>query len=75
MRIFLLFVTLIIINPALHAEEKKAYFAGGCFWCMEPPFEALEGVIEATSGYMGGNVENPTSVSYTHLTLPTILLV
>ena len=41
-------------------ENEKAYFAGGCFWCMEPPFEALSGVIEATSGYMGGTVENPT---------------
>ena len=39
---------------------EKAYFAGGCFWCMEPPFEAMEGVIEATSGYMGGTTENPT---------------
>ena len=39
---------------------EKAYFAGGCFWCMEPPFEAMDGVIEATSGYMGGSVENPT---------------
>ena len=39
---------------------EKAYFAGGCFWCMEPPFEDLDGVIEATSGYMGGTVENPT---------------
>ena len=37
---------------------EKAYFAGGCFWCMEPPFEAMEGVIEATSGYMGGSTEN-----------------
>tara|TARA_Y100001963_G_scaffold18616_1_gene23456 strand:+ start:603 stop:1199 length:597 start_codon:yes stop_codon:yes gene_type:complete len=41
-------------------SSEKAYFAGGCFWCMEPPFEALDGVIEATSGYMGGDVENPT---------------
>ena len=40
--------------------NQKAYFAGGCFWCMEPPFEALEGVMGATSGYMGGTVENPT---------------
>ena len=39
---------------------EKAYFAGGCFWCMEPPFEDLDGVMEATSGYMGGTVENPT---------------
>ena len=39
---------------------EKAYFAGGCFWCMEPPFEDLDGVIEATSGYMSGTLENPT---------------
>ena len=43
MRIFLLFVTLIIINPVLHAEEKKAYFAGGCFWCMEESFDQVAG--------------------------------
>ena len=41
-------------------NTEKAYFAGGCFWCMEPPFEALDGVLEATSGYMGGETENPT---------------
>ena len=35
---------------------QKAYFAGGCFWCMEPPFEAMEGVLGATSGYMGGTM-------------------
>ena len=35
-----------------NTENQKAYFAGGCFWCMEPPFEALEGVLGATSGYM-----------------------
>ena len=60
MKKFLLLVTLIIFNSNLKAEEKKAYFAGGCFWCMEPPFEVLDGVIEATSGYMGGKIENPT---------------
>lgn len=38
----------------------KATFAGGCFWCMEPPFEQLDGVLEVTSGYSGGEVENPT---------------
>ena len=37
-----------------------ATFAGGCFWCMEPPFEKLEGVSEVVSGYTGGEVENPT---------------
>lgn len=37
-----------------------AYFAGGCFWCMEAPFLALEGVIDVIPGYMGGHIENPT---------------
>ena len=40
--------------------RKTAVFAGGCFWCMEPPFENLAGVIEAESGYTGGQVKNPT---------------
>ena len=39
---------------------QRATFAGGCFWCMEPPFEKLEGVVEVTSGYTGGHTENPT---------------
>ena len=38
----------------------KATFAGGCFWCMEPPYDKLEGVISTTSGYTGGQKENPT---------------
>lgn len=38
----------------------KATFAGGCFWCMEPPFDALDGVIATTSGYTGGHVSNPS---------------
>jgi peptide-methionine (S)-S-oxide reductase len=37
-----------------------ATFAGGCFWCMEPPYDKLPGVISTTSGYMGGAVKNPT---------------
>ena len=37
-----------------------ATFAGGCFWCMEPPFEKKEGVLEALSGYTGGKTDNPT---------------
>jgi peptide-methionine (S)-S-oxide reductase len=37
-----------------------AIFAGGCFWCMEPPFDKLPGVISTTSGYTGGRVPNPT---------------
>ncbi len=48
------------VETEMSEGYEKAYFAGGCFWCMEPPFEDLDGVIEATSGYMGGSVENPT---------------
>lgn len=39
---------------------ETATFAGGCFWCMEPPFEKLEGVVSVTSGYTGGKEKNPT---------------
>lgn len=39
---------------------EKATFAGGCFWCMEPPFDELKGVISTTSGYTGGQKVNPT---------------
>lgn len=38
----------------------KAIFAGGCFWCMEPPFDKLDGVLSTTSGYTGGREEDPT---------------
>ena len=42
------------------AERETAVFAGGCFWCMEPPFDALKGVESTISGYAGGKEENPT---------------
>ncbi len=45
---------------AANATSGKAYFAGGCFWCMEEVFEKVEGVLSATSGYMGGKVVNPS---------------
>ena len=41
-------------------QLSRATFAGGCFWCMEAPFEALDGVVSVTSGYTGGSKENPT---------------
>ncbi|GJL51033.1 MAG: peptide methionine sulfoxide reductase MsrA [Nitrospirales bacterium] len=41
-------------------KYAKATFAGGCFWCMEPPYDKLEGVISTTSGYIGGHTVNPT---------------
>ena len=51
---------LLLASPAAQAAEAVATFAGGCFWCMEPPFEALPGVVSVTSGYTGGHTENPT---------------
>ena len=42
------------------APTEKATFAGGCFWCMEAPFDKLPGVLSVTSGYSGGQVKNPT---------------
>lgn len=45
-------------------QMKKAIFAGGCFWCMEKPFEQLEGVMSVTSGYTGGTSTNPNYENY-----------
>ncbi|MCK6451450.1 MAG: peptide-methionine (S)-S-oxide reductase MsrA [Alphaproteobacteria bacterium] len=48
--------------PATGASGGKtatAIFAGGCFWCMEPPFDQLDGVVSTTSGYIGGMRVNP----------------
>lgn len=42
------------------AGLERATFAGGCFWCMEPPFDAVAGVVSTTSGYTGGSEERPT---------------
>jgi len=41
------------------AAEAVAIFAGGCFWCLEPPYDKTDGVISTTSGYTGGHVPNP----------------
>ena len=42
------------------APLQKATFAGGCFWCMQPPYDKLPGVVSTTVGYTGGMVPNPT---------------
>jgi peptide-methionine (S)-S-oxide reductase len=54
-------VTALLAAPSARAgsDTATATFAGGCFWCMEPPFEALPGVLSATSGYTGGRTQDP----------------
>ena len=53
---------LFALAPGAFAQAKTetATFGGGCFWCMEPPYDKLPGVISTTSGYMGGKNANPT---------------
>jgi peptide-methionine (S)-S-oxide reductase len=63
--LFLLVSTAVIAEPDAKQREEnrkveKATFAGGCFWCMEPAFEGMAGVISVTSGYTGGQKKNPT---------------
>ena len=62
--IILIFLT--NINFSYSAQKDKAYFAGGCFWCVEESFEKLTGVVEVTSGYSGGTSENPTYKEVTY---------
>ena len=47
-------------SPINEKGMEKAIFAGGCFWCLDAPFEKLDGVKDVISGYTGGNVKNPT---------------
>ena len=58
-----LLLALLLLAPlsVLAANNiKTATFAGGCFWCMEPPFDKLDGVLSTTSGYTGGQVKDPS---------------
>ncbi|MDZ7684738.1 MAG: peptide-methionine (S)-S-oxide reductase MsrA [Gammaproteobacteria bacterium] len=59
----LLLISLALLATHAHADDDTtvaAIFAGGCFWCMEPPYDNLDGVISTTSGYIGGDRANPT---------------
>jgi peptide-methionine (S)-S-oxide reductase len=66
--LILIAAILLIDGGSMHAAAPfagspgtaRATFAGGCFWCMEPPYDELEGVISTTSGYTGGTKKNPT---------------
>lgn len=58
-----LVLSLLVVFGFLYANQprqEKATFAGGCFWCIEAPFDKLDGVVSAVSGYTGGEIENPT---------------
>ena len=66
-KIFLIILTIFLSsNIALAKNIKEAYFAGGCFWCMEDAFEKIKGIEEVISGYSGGNTENPTYKEVTY---------
>ena len=65
---YLIIIFIILTNThfAYSAQKDKAYFAGGCFWCVEESFEKLNGVEEVISGYSGGITENPTYKEVTY---------
>jgi len=53
-------VLAVLLAAPAGAAEARATFAGGCFWCMEPPFDAVPGVKATISGYAGGEEKNPS---------------
>ena len=57
--IIIIFIILTNTNFSYSAQIDKAYFAGGCFWCMEESFEKINGVNKVVSGYSGGSTKNP----------------
>lgn len=57
---------LLLSSSLSFSAIQKAYFAGGCFWCIESEFEKYEGVKEVISGYSGGDAINPTYKTYSH---------
>lgn len=54
------------LEKPLSNERAEAYFAGGCFWCLEADFDKVEGVVETISGYTGGDTQNPTYKQVTY---------
>ena len=65
-KIVLIITFLLCSNVGYTKNVKMAYFAGGCFWCMEESFEKVEGVLDVISGYSGGTTENPTYKEVTY---------
>ena len=66
--LFLAIVMMVFVDYGKGVAMGKATFAGGCFWCVEAPFEKLPGVQEVLSGYTGGHVDDP---SYKQVTTGT----
>ena len=64
--LFIIVFAFLVNNPSKALEKDRAYFAGGCFWCVEESFEKLNGVVEVISGYSGGSTENPTYKEVTY---------
>jgi methionine-S-sulfoxide reductase len=60
MKFFILIFSFLFVSHAFAGPQAEAVFAGGCFWCMEPPFEKESGIISVTSGYIGGKKASPT---------------
>ena len=58
--LFLLSTAGLSVDAQTRADIQLATFAGGCFWCMEPPFDKLDGVLSTISGYTGGHTVNPS---------------
>ena len=65
-KLIIIVIGLLINFSAFAGQKEKAYFAGGCFWCVEESFEKLNGVEEVISGYSGGTTENPTYKEVTY---------
>ena len=67
-KLVVMFVSLFLVTSAVSAEDNTtkskslalATFGGGCFWCMEPPFDKLDGVLNTVSGFSGGKLHNPS---------------
>lgn len=62
---FLILATVTGVMAETPSATRTAIFAGGNFWCMEPPFEALDGVVSVVAGYTGGYTANPTNATVT----------
>ena len=66
LKMLIIFTLIMCSNVGYTQNIKVAYFAGGCFWCMEESFEKIEGVTSVISGYSGGTTQNPTYKEVTY---------